>query len=83
MKMGHYQGYQSQPLVQRLWYTMDGEADRERTHHCLFICVCKSERMYVCVRIAATFVCTDIYVCTGTLFKSVNGFFFFGLFVSV
>lgn len=60
-----------------LWYTMDGGAEYECAHVivCLFVCV--SERVNVCVCKAGTFVCTDIYVCTGTLFKSVNGFLFF------
>lgn len=46
------------------------------TCHSLFICVCERD----CVCVCSQFVCTDIYVCTGTLFKSVNGFLFLVLY---
>lgn len=44
-----------------------------RTYHILSICVAESE--WMCGSIRGTFVCTDIYMWTGTQFKSLNSFF--------
>ncbi len=58
-----------------LWYATDGGAEYECAHVIVYLCVRERVNVYVCI--AGTFVCTDIHVCTGTLFQSVNDFLFF------